>query len=125
MLFRFVICQAGARARSAIAQFRRAGYQGCVLVEGGIQAWMDAGLPVIRGTSRVLPLMQQVQVIVGLLSIIGAVLALAVNGWFAVVPLALGCGLLFAGLTGFCGLALVLAKMPWNRTAGSNPGCSC
>jgi rhodanese-related sulfurtransferase len=121
----YVICEAGTRARSAIEKFRRAGYEGCVLVEGGIRAWMESGLPVNRGTGRVLPLMQQVQVTVGLISIIGAVLALAVNAWFAVIPLALGCGLLFAGLTGFCGLALVLAKMPWNRDAGSKPACAC
>jgi rhodanese-related sulfurtransferase len=120
----YVICQGGTRARHAIEKFRRAGYEGCVLVEGGIQAWMDAGLPVNCGTGRVLPLMQQVQVTVGLLAVIGAMLALAVNAWFALIPLALGCGLLFAGLTGFCGLALVLAKMPWNRSIGDKACCT-
>jgi rhodanese-related sulfurtransferase len=113
----YVLCQSGGRARRAIEKFQRAGFDGCVLVEGGTQAWIDAGLPVNLGESRVLPLMRQVQIVVGAVSATGAVLALTVNPWFALVPLATGCGLLFAGISGFCGLALVLAKMPWNRAA--------
>ena len=108
----YVLCHSGGRARRAIERFERAGFGGCVLVEGGTQAWLDAGLPVNRGASKVVPLMRQVQIAVGLISATGAALALAVNPWFALVPLAMGGGLLFAGLTGFCGLALVLAKLP-------------
>jgi rhodanese-related sulfurtransferase len=96
-----------------------------VLVEGGTQAWMDAGLPVNRGESRVLPLMRQVQITVGFLSAAGAALALTVNPRFALVPLVIGGGLLFAGLTGFCGLALLLAKMPWNKTSTGNSAACC
>ena len=120
----YVLCQSGSRAMKAIEKLERAGAQGCVLVDGGTQAWMDAGLPVIRGESRVLPLMRQVQITVGFLSAAGAALALTVNPLFAIIPLVIGCGLLFAGLTGFCGLALVLAKMPWNKTSSCRtPSC--
>jgi rhodanese-related sulfurtransferase len=117
----YILCQSGGRARKAIEKLERAGVQDCVLVEGGTQAWLDAGLPVNRSESRVLPLMRQVQVTIGIISATGAALALAVNPWFAVLPLITGCGLLFAGITGYCGLALLLAKMPWNRskTCGS------
>ena len=121
----YVLCQSGDRARRAIAKLERAGAQGCVLVEGGTQAWIDAGLPVNRGASRVLPLMRQVQVTVGFLSAAGAALALTVNAWFALIPLVMGCGLLFAGLTGFCGLALLLAKMPWNKTSTCASASCC
>jgi len=107
----YVLCQAGARASKAIEQFERAGCEDCVLVEGGTQAWIDAGFPVHRGASRVLPLMRQVQIVVGSLAAIGAVLALVVNSWFAILPLFLDCGLLLAGITGWCGMAL-LARMP-------------
>jgi rhodanese-related sulfurtransferase len=119
----YVLCQSGGRARRAIEKLERAGVQGCVLVEGGTQAWLDAGLPVNRGTSRVLPLMRQVQVTVGFLSATGAGLALTVNPLFALLPLVIGCGLVFAGLTGICGLALLLAKMPWNKSAAA-PVCA-
>jgi rhodanese-related sulfurtransferase len=115
----YVLCQSGGRARRAIEKLERAGLRGCVLVEGGTQAWMEAGLPVNRGRSRVLPLMRQVQIIVGFVAAGGGLLALTVNPWFALLPLVVGSGLLFAGLTGFCGLAVLLAKMPWNQN--SNP----
>ncbi len=121
----YVICQTTRRARKAIKKFQSAGFDRCVLVEGGTQAWLAAGLPVNRGASTVLPLMRQVHIAVGLISGTGAVLALTVNPHFAFVPLFTGCGLLVAGLTGFCGLALLLAKMPWNRLgkARANAGC--
>lgn len=121
----YVLCQSGGRAMKAIEKLERAGAQGCVLVDGGTQAWMDAGLPVIRGESRVLPLMRQVQITVGFLSAAGAALALTISPQFALIPLVIGCGLLFAGLTGFCGLALVLAKMPWNKTSTCGATSCC
>lgn len=117
----YVICQSGARAAKAVEKFLAAGFDRCVLVEGGTQGWIDAGLPVECGQSRVLPLMRQVQVVVGSLSILGAALALGLDSRFAVIPLLLGGGLLFAGVTGTCGLALLLAKMPWNRGAACTP----
>ena len=119
----YVLCHSGGRARRAIDRLERAGGHGCVLVGGGTQAWMDAGLPVIVGQSRALPLMRQVQITIGLISAAGAVLALAANPLFAIIPLVMGCGLVFAGITGICGLALLLAKMPWNRVPGCGSCC--
>ena len=121
----YVLCQSGGRARRALEKLKAAGVQGCVLVEGGTQAWIDAGLPVNRGQSRVLPLMRQVQIVVGFLAAIGGLLALTVNPLFAILPLVVGSGLLFAGLTGFCGLALLLAKMPWNKTSNCHSASGC
>ncbi len=111
----YVLCQSGSRARRAIEKFQRAGCDRCVLVEGGTQAWLDAGLPVNRRETQTLPLMRQVQIVVGTASAAGALLALVVDKWFALIPLVMGGGLLFAGISGFCGLALLLAKMPWNK----------
>lgn len=120
----FVLCQSGERARKAIERLQCAGCDDGVLVEGGTQAWIGAGLPVIRGEARGLPLMRQVHIAAGFLTAAGALLALLVNRWFAAVPLVTGCGLLFAGLTGMCGMALLLAKMPWNR-AQTERGETC
>ena len=72
----YVICQSGGRAAKAIEKFQRAGFDGCVLVEGGTQAWVDAGFPVERGESNVLPLMRQVQIVIGVISGSGAAAAL-------------------------------------------------
>ena len=120
----YVLCQSGGRARKAIERLERAGIHGCVLVEGGTQGWMDAGLPVNRGKRKVLPLMRQVQITVGLISAVGAVLALAANSLFAIIPLVTGCGLVFAGITGTCGMALLLAKMPWNHAQSGGSCCA-
>jgi rhodanese-related sulfurtransferase len=120
----YVLCQTGGRARKAIDKLERAGVSGCVLVTGGTQAWIDAGLPVERSPSNVLPLMRQVQITVGFISAAGAALALAIHPLFALIPLVIGCGLVFAGLTGFCGMALLLAKMPWNRLPACASCCS-
>jgi len=121
----YVLCQSGSRAKRAIEKLEQAGALGCRRVEGGTQAWMDAGLAVNRDESRVLPLMRQVQIVVGFVSAVGAALALAVHPWFALISLLTGGGLLFAGLTGFCGLALVLAKMLWNKTSACHSTACC
>jgi rhodanese-related sulfurtransferase len=119
----YVLCQSGGRARKAIGKLTGEGVRGCVLVEGGTQGWIDAGLPVELGASHGLPLMRQLQIIAGSISAAGAAGAILANPLFAVIPLVLGCGLLFAGATGICGLAIVLAKMPWNRIRPCNPCC--
>lgn len=121
----YVICQSGMRARKAIERFKQAGFQRCVNVEGGTQGWVDAGLPVERGQARVLPLIRQVQIVIGALTAAGAALALWVNPAFAWIPLLMGCGVLMAGLTGACPLALLMAKLPWNRRTNQSRSSCC
>lgn len=115
----YVFCQSGGRASRAAALLAQQGVDCCV-VDGGLEAWAEAGLPVEKGASRVLPLMRQVQLVVGLVSGVGAALAVWRHPLFALIPLFTSAGLVFAGATGYCGLALFLARMPWNRrtTAG-------
>lgn len=121
----YVICQSGGRAARAIQKLEAAGVKGCVLLEGGTQAWIDAGLPVNRGKSRVLPLMRQVQITIGAISASGSLLALLLDPRFALVPLFMGCGLLIDGATGFCGLAVLMAKMPWNKIPAQGAATCC
>lgn len=84
-------------------------------LEGGIEAWNAAGLTVASSGKAFLPLDRQVQLTIGLLLIAGSVLgAMFSPAWFLMTGL-IGAGLTVAGLTGFCGLALVMAKMPWNQ----------
>jgi len=119
----YILCQTGGRARRAAEKLRASGVAGCVVVEGGVEACRAAGVGIVKGESRVLPLMRQVQIVIGLVSATGAGLAILRHPMFALIPLFMGLGLLFAGLSGTCGLAILMAKMPWNRRgAGSGAG---
>ena len=85
------------------------------LLTGGIQAWKAAGLPVAEDKSQPLPLMRQVQIAAGGLVLLGVVLGYGFGSGFFLLSALVGAGLIFAGITGFCGMARLLAVMPWNR----------
>ena len=86
------------------------------LLEGGLRAWEKAGLPIEeREGGAVLDIMRQVQIVAGSLILLGAVLGWLVSPWFFLICAFVGAGLLFAGITGFCGMAVLSMKMPWNR----------
>lgn len=85
------------------------------MVEGGIQGWKQAGLQTVEDKTQPLPLMRQVQIAAGLLILCGVVLGYSVSDGFFLLSGFVGAGLLFAGVTGFCGMARLLKVMPWNR----------
>lgn len=84
-------------------------------LEGGIIAWSQAGYPVKRSGTFVLPLDRQTQIAVGTIALSGTVLGAWINPAFYILPGFMGAGLIFAGITGWCGMARLLAKMPWNQ----------
>jgi rhodanese-related sulfurtransferase len=111
-----LVCQSGRRACMAHDQIAGEHAQLFVL-EGGTQAWQDAGLPIVRTTKSTWALERQVRFLAGLLVIVGVTLGfLVAPGWFGLAAF-VGVGLTFAGLTNICGMAALLAKMPWNRPA--------
>ncbi|MDR8268422.1 DUF2892 domain-containing protein, partial [Acinetobacter baumannii] len=97
-------CQAGSRTQNNAIRLAAAAApaQACLLA-GGIQAWKAAGLPVVEDSSQPLPLMRQVQIAAGVLVLLGVLLGYTVNGGFFLLSGAVGAGLTFAGVTGFCG----------------------
>ena len=109
-------CQSGARTSSNAARRAQAAAPAqAFIVEGGIQGWKQAGLITQEDTSQPLPLMRQVQIAAGLLTLCGVVLGFTLSSGFFLLSGFVGAGLLFAGLTGFCGMARLLKVMPWNR----------
>lgn len=108
-----LICRTGNRAAKAADLLASYGFDVGIL-EGGLVDWKKSRLPLKEGRKR-LSLERQVQLAIGaiLLSSFGAGWAID-RGWF-IVSAFVGAGLTFAGLTGNCGLALLLAKAPWNR----------
>ncbi|MND16364.1 Inner membrane protein YgaP [compost metagenome] len=109
-------CQAGSRTQNnAIRLLAAAAPAQVRLLAGGIQAWKAAGLPVTEDKSQPLPLMRQVQIAAGGLILLGVVLGYGFGSGFFLLSALVGAGLTFAGITGFCGMARLLAVMPWNR----------
>lgn len=116
----YVLCKSGGRAKMAAAKLNEAGVE-AVVVEGGTDACVASGLPVVRGRS-VMPLHRQALLGAGLVVWIGLVLAWLVHPWFIAITAFAGCGLILAGAADFCLLAILLGKMPWNRLRDQNTG---
>jgi rhodanese-related sulfurtransferase len=112
-------CNSGNRTAQASELLCRAGGGKAYHLTGGIQAWKRAGLPVVVDRKAPLPLMRQVQIAAGSLVLLGTVLTAPVSPGFLVIPGFVGAGLIVAGITVFCGMARLLARMPWNRGRGT------
>jgi rhodanese-related sulfurtransferase len=91
----------------------------CHVLGGGIEAWRSAGLPTALDRGQPIEVMRQVQLIAGGLVVLGVLLGLLVAPAFALLSAFVGGGLMMAGATGWCGMALLLRRMPWNRRAHS------
>lgn len=112
----YVICQSGNRSTRACQKLIEAGITNVVSVEGGTSAWDQLGLPVNRG-KKTISLERQVRIAAGFLVLTGALLGMFVNPWFSGLSAFVGAGLMFAGITDTCGMAMLLAKMPWNQVS--------
>ncbi|MCL4246165.1 MAG: rhodanese-like domain-containing protein [Candidatus Dadabacteria bacterium] len=116
----YVMCRSGNRGKEACEKlFNDAGVD-VVNVEGGVLAWEEAGLPVVRG-KKTIALDRQVRIAAGSFVILGSVLAVLVSPYWIALPAFVGAGLVFAGVTDTCGMAMLLARMPWNQVK-ENPG---
>jgi rhodanese-related sulfurtransferase len=115
-------CLKGGRGGQACLLANQAGYatgRSVRNLAGGIEAWQAAGLPVVgsgqgkRGPA--IPIMRQVQMVVGMLVLLSTLAGLSgftVGFYLAAI---FGAALAFAGLSGWCGMAMLLSRMPWNR----------
>ncbi len=119
----YFLCQSGGRARLAADKFFNAGYKNLKIIEGGLSACEACGEKV-EGyetnscsvkTNYPLSLERQVRVAAGALTFFGTLLAIKLHPIFLAIPLFVGGGLIFAGLTNRCGMALLLTKAPWNK----------
>ncbi len=111
-----LVCHSGNRSAQALAQLMQQGHPHPLTdLEGGVPAWQQAGLPLRKLKNAPLPLMRQVQIAAGSLVLLGLVLGTWVAPAWILLSWFVGAGLVFAGVSGFCGMARLLAAMPWNR----------
>jgi rhodanese-related sulfurtransferase len=109
-------CRSGKRSSDAAHALREENpeLQVCSL-DGGLVAWKAAGHPTIKAPSSRMPLMQQTQLVAGLLIFAGMLIGLFAHPYGFALPVFVSIGLVNAGLTGACTMTSVLAAMPWNK----------
>ncbi|MDK4680283.1 rhodanese family protein [Kingella negevensis] len=110
-------CLSGMRTRQNWDKLRAFAHNAAEIyvLDGGLNAWEQAGLPVEKVANAPMDIMRQVQIAAGSLVLLGVIFGALVSPVFYVLSAFVGVGLVFAGVTGFCGMAKLLAKMPWNR----------
>lgn len=113
-----LVCQSGNRSAKGVQTLLQRGYAHPVSdLEGGLPSWQQAGLPVRKLKNAPLPLMRQVQIAAGSLVLLGLILSNTVAPAWILLTWFVGAGLVFAGVSGFCGMARLLALMPWNKVS--------
>lgn len=109
-------CLSGNRTCVNAHRLEALGLPAVYVMDGGLMAWKVAGLPTRTDRRRPIELQRQVMIAAGSIILLGVILAYYVSPWFIAVCAFMGCGLLFAGISGRCGLAKLLEHMPWNAT---------
>jgi rhodanese-related sulfurtransferase len=110
-------CRSGARTVANALRLASKAGNACqvFVIQGGLDAWKKADLPVLINHRQPLELQRQMQIGAGLLTLIGSLLGLFISPWFFAIPAFVGAGLITAGVTGFCGMTRILMRLPWNR----------
>jgi rhodanese-related sulfurtransferase len=108
-------CVMGARSAQAGQQLLAAGVVEVWNLQGGIQAWKDAGYETLRGARAPLSLERQVRIVAGSLVLLGTLLGAFVSPWFLLLSGFIGAGFIVSGLTGSCGMAMLLTRLPYNQ----------
>ena len=114
-------CGSGMRTAQSANQLLQTGFKDVYHLEGGLAAWKKAGLPVHVDRKAPIAIQRQVQITAGSLVMLGIVLAVLVSPWFMALSAFVGAGLTFAGASGTCAMANMLALMPWNRRSARLP----
>lgn len=113
-----LVCQSGGRAEQAATKLSKHGKQDLVLLQGGMNAWQQAGAPVRRGEVQRWALERQVRLVAG--SLVFA--SVAGSAWLPKtkwVGAGVGGGLVFAAVSNTCMMGNLLSKLPYNR----GPAC--
>ena len=111
----YVMCRTGRRSAEAQNRLMALGFTNVINVSGGMEAWKKEGLPVERDERAPWSIERQVRFTAGLLVLLGVTLSLLVHPYFIALSALIGFGLAFTAAIDWCGMGLLIAKMPWNR----------
>jgi len=110
-------CRSGMRTASNAERLRESAPCEAYMLAGGLEGWKQAGLPVSVDPSQPIEINRQVMIGAGSLVLIFVLLGATVAPAFYVLAGLIGAGLVFGGVSGWCGMAKLLEVMPWNRRA--------
>ncbi len=113
-----LVCRSGMRARQAEQSLQEADIPRLHVLDGGVSAWEQAGLPLTRGL-QAWSIERQVRAIAGGLVVVGTLGSVLLWPPLLYLAMFVGAGLLFAGVTDTCAMGLLLARLPWNRSAAT------
>jgi rhodanese-related sulfurtransferase len=108
-------CASGARTAEAAPKILSTGFAEVYMLEQGLNGWKKAGLQTVVNRKVPISIQRQVQITAGMMVLIGVILGFLVSPWFFALSGFVGAGLTFAGVSGTCAMASLLAVMPWNR----------
>ncbi len=117
-------CQSGTRTRMSEDLFKNINCEEVLILCDGIKDWKQLGFAVVKFNKAPLPIMRQVQIITGILVLIGILMSFLVNKYLIIISIFAGCGLIFAGITGFCGMAKLLMLLSFNKNNSRNKSCT-
>ncbi len=108
-------CRSGMRTSSNCERLAAHVVEPAFFLEGGLDGWKKAGLVTRANRKAPIDIMRQVQITAGAITLLGATLSATVHPGFIWLSAFIGAGLVFAGASGWCGMAKLLGQMPWNR----------
>ncbi len=110
-------CQSGKRSAQAAQKMFDAGFRDVFHLQGGLPTWKAAGYPTQVNRNAPISMFRQVQIVAGSLVFLGTILGAFISPWFLILSGFVGMGLVFAGVTNTCAMAMLLAKLPYNQRA--------
>jgi len=115
----YIMCRSGKRSAQAQKKLLALGFSDVRNVSGGFEAWKAAGFDFEKDAKAVWSLERQVRLAAGSLVVLGVLLSLLIHSYFIALSAFIGAGLVFAAVTDTCGMALMLARMSWNKESGA------
>lgn len=109
----WVVCHKGSRSAKACEKLKHEGLH-ALSIDGGTEACIASGVPVVRGRGTI-SIERQVRIFAGSLTLLGVILGTWVHPGFYGLSAFIGAGLVFAGVSDWCGMGKLLAVLPWNR----------
>jgi rhodanese-related sulfurtransferase len=111
----YLMCRSGNRAKQAAEKLSSKGFTDIHVVQGGMVAWSSANLPIVKGESKVWSLERQVRFTAGSIVLLGLLLGSSVSPYLYLISAVIGAGLMFSAVIDWCGMGMLLARMPWNK----------